>query len=145
VSVPEVQRPEKRRPVIRVVGAAIVDGGRCLLAQRGPGMSQPGLWEFPGGKVEPGEGPRSALEREIREELGLEIEVGEALGRGSADDGERRIELEVYLATATGGELRLAEHERCGWFCAEELADLSWPEADLPIVPVLERVLSASG
>lgn len=61
---------------IRVVGAVIVSGGEVLAAQRGASMSLPGLWEFPGGKVEAGEAPQAALRREIREELSVDIRVG---------------------------------------------------------------------
>lgn len=67
---------------LHVVGAAIIEHGRCLVAQRRPEMALAGLWEFPGGKVELSELPQSALEREIREELGLAIDVGPWIGRG---------------------------------------------------------------
>ncbi len=128
-------------PEIHVVGAAIVEGGRVLLTRRSPRMSLAGKWEFPGGKVEAGEAPAAALAREIREELGLEIEVGARLGRGTALHAGRRIVLEVFLARRTGGHLALVEHEEHGWFTAPELAPLDWPEADLPILPALTRTL----
>lgn len=67
---------------VHVVGAAIVSGGRCFVAQRGEEMALPFQWEFPGGKVEDGEDPEEALAREIAEELSLEIEVGDYLGCG---------------------------------------------------------------
>ena len=127
---------------VRVVGAAIVDGGRVLLTRRSPRMTLAGKWEFPGGKVEPGERPQAALAREIAEELGLEVEVGECIGSGNALEGGERIVLEVYAARVRGGELRLVEHEEHGWFGAEEIAALDWPAADLPILPALARRLS---
>lgn len=127
---------------LRVVGAAIVEAGRVLLTRRSPRMSMAGKWEFPGGKVEDGETPVAALSREVAEELGLEIEVGESIGTGRALHGDRRIVLEVYAARVTGGELRLVEHEEHGWFAAGELAALDWPEADLPILPALVRRLA---
>ena len=65
---------------VHVVGAAIMNDGRCLAAQRGPSMQMAGKWEFPGGKVEPGETPEVALTRELREELAISAEVGEWLG-----------------------------------------------------------------
>jgi UPF0271 protein len=139
--------PSWRVPAIRelhVVGAAIVERGRVLLTRRSPRMSMAGKWEFPGGKVEAGEAPAAALAREIGEELGLAVEVGERIGRGTALHDGRRIVLEVYAARAVGGELRLVEHEQHGWFAGDELARLDWPEADLPIVPALARRLAAA-
>lgn len=141
--------PERvaRVPEVHVVGAAIVEAGRVLLTRRGPSMSIPGRWEFPGGKVEVGEAPAAALAREVAEELGLAIEVARAapLGRGSALVGGRRILLEVYLARRRSNAApRLTEHDALGWFAAEELGVLDWPEADLPILPALARALVGS-
>ena len=130
---------------LEVVGAALVERGRVLLTRRSARMSMPGKWEFPGGKLEPGESARAALERECREELGLEVEVGARIGRGTAPHAGRRIVLEVYAATRLAGELRLHEHEEHGWFGPDELGGLDWPEADLPILPALERRLRDGG
>ncbi len=130
-------------PVVHVVGAAIVEAGKVLLTRRGERMSMAGKWEFPGGKLEAGESPQAALAREVSEELGLEVAVGERLGRGTSLHDGRRIELEVFVAQRLGGELRLVEHEEHGWFGAGEIAALDWPEADLPVLPALERLLRA--
>ena len=93
--------------------------------------------------MEPGEAPRSALAREIREELGVEIEVGDRLGRGRAAGRGSAIELEVYTARIVSGKVRLAEHVRCGWFRAEQIDGLDWAEADRPVLAALKRLLSA--
>jgi 8-oxo-dGTP diphosphatase len=130
-------------PTIHVVGAAILDGRTCLVAQRGGGGGGASKWEFPGGKVEPGETPRAALAREIREELRVEIEVGEWLGRGEHTDGVVAIELDVYAARIVSGDIRLAEHRRCGWFGAGQLDALDWAAADRPLLPALERLLAS--
>ncbi len=129
---------------IRVVGAAIVQGGACLVAQRSATMSEPLKWEFPGGKPEPGEDPRAALAREIREELAVEVTVGEWLGRGTSVVAGRRIELDVYLAGLVEGEVELAEHADYGWFTAGEIASLDWAAADVPVLGALEKALRAS-
>ncbi len=92
--------------------------------------------------MEPREAPRAALEREIREELAVEIEVGSWLGRGEHAGGAGAIELEVYTARIVSGEIRLAEHCRCGWFRSEEIDALDWAAADRPILPALKRLLS---
>lgn len=120
--------------VVHVVGAAIVHNGKCLVAERGPLMSLSGKWEFPGGKVELGESPESALAREISEELGLVIDVRELLGSGTARAGTKLIRLDVYAASIQGGALVLREHARAAWASAAELASFDWAEADVPSV-----------
>jgi 8-oxo-dGTP diphosphatase len=119
---------------LHVVGAAIVQGARCLIAQRGPSMTLPGKWEFPGGKVEPGESPTAALTREIAEELGLEIRVGQLFGSGSATVGTREIALDVYAASVVAGSVTLREHAQVVWASADELSGFDWADADVPCV-----------
>jgi 8-oxo-dGTP diphosphatase len=127
---------------INVVGAAIRAGRRCLVTRRGPSMSMPLKWEFPGGKVEPGESPEAALARELLEELGVVVEVGEHLGRGCASSPGREIRLDVFAATLLSGTLRLEEHSDHGWFSADELDGLDWPDADRPVLPAVKAWLS---
>lgn len=128
-------------PALHVVGAAILRSGRCLVAQRGPGMSLAGLWEFPGGKVEPRESPQRALIRELREELGVGIEVGPWLGRGESRSGAREVVLDVYAATLVAGEPQPREHAQLRWIPVDEIDTLEWPEADRPVLASLRRVL----
>ncbi len=127
--------------VIHVVGAAIFHQGRCLVALRSARMSLPLKWEFPGGKIEPGESPEAALRREVQEELGLEIEVQGFLGLGQSVHNGQSIELSVYRARFLSGDLELAEHAEARWFAASELSALDWAEADVPIVPLVEEAL----
>ena len=122
---------------VHVVGAAITQGHRCLVAQRGSRGSLAGKWEFPGGKVELGESPSAALAREISEELGLQIGVGQLLGSGTATVGGRLIALDVYAATITAGSVSLREHVQIAWATADDLANFDWAEADVPcLAPV---------
>lgn len=107
-------------------------------------MSTPLKWEFPGGKPEPGEDPRAALVREIREELGVEVTVGEWLGRGVHVDGRRRIELDVFTASIAAGRVRLAEHRAFDWFEAHQIDALDWAEADRPVLEALKERLRRS-
>lgn len=142
---PEAKEADTR--LVHVVGAAIFDAaGRCLAARRAPHVASAGYWEFPGGKVEPGEDPRRALEREIAEELSLEIAAHDFLGRGEARlAGGRHIVLDVYLARLAGSrtEPSLTDHDAIRWLThPAELAQLTWAAADLPILPALARRLA---
>lgn len=128
---------------LHVVGAAIIQGQKCLAAQRGPGRSLSGKWELPGGKVERGELPAAALAREIEEELGLRIEVGPFLATGHAMVGGRLIQLDVYAAHILSGVLTVREHARVAWLASHELGQLDWAEADIPCIPHLQRLLEA--
>lgn len=127
---------------VHVVGAAIARERKCLVAQRGPAMSLPGKWEFPGGKVEPGEAPEVALKREIAEELGLEIVVAQRLGTGTARAGGRLITLDVYGASVASGVLTLREHARAAWAGADELMRFDWADADIPCVAPVQEWLA---
>lgn len=126
---------------IHVVGIAIFEGERCLVAQRSERTSFPLCWEFPGGKVEPGEEPTDALRREIEEELGIAVGVGVWLGQGRADAGDKVIVLDVYAGTILDGTPRALEHHALRWCSAEELAELDWAEADVPIVAGVQTAL----
>ena len=137
-------RPRPRPRTIHVVGAAILEGERCLATQRDRDMENPLEWEFPGGKVKPGEDPRRALVREIREELAVEIAVGELLGATTHRQTDRIIHLAVYSATITGGRIELAEHRSYGWFGSDELDALAWSPADRPLLGPLKRRLTLS-
>ncbi|TVR48152.1 MAG: (deoxy)nucleoside triphosphate pyrophosphohydrolase [Puniceicoccaceae bacterium] len=129
---------------IDVVCALIEDGaGRILATRRPPGKAYGGLWEFPGGKVEPGETPADALRREIREELDLEIEVGaDEDAVEHHDDTGVCIRLRPFRATVRGGRLRLHEHTEFRWVLPVELDTLEWAPADRPIVARLAAGVS---
>jgi 8-oxo-dGTP diphosphatase len=131
-------------PTLHVVGAAILRDGTCLAAQRGPVMSLPLQWEFPGGKVEDGESAADALVREIKEEFGVDVDVGEFVGEGTAEVGDRHIWLEVYRARIVSGKLTVHEHAAVRWVGEDEIAELGWAEADLPVVPAVRALLAGS-
>ncbi len=129
------EAPEER---LLVVGGALIEGGRVLLTQRQPGQSLAGCWEFPGGKVEPGETPEEALEREFQEELGVAIRVQALLGTGVGRAEGIWIELSVYCVERVGGEAPGSGVDPAvGWFDASEIGSLRWPEADRPLLPAL--------
>ncbi|HEV2087110.1 MAG TPA: (deoxy)nucleoside triphosphate pyrophosphohydrolase, partial [Cryptosporangiaceae bacterium] len=129
------------RPTTTIVGAAILDGtGRVLAAERATPPDVAGRWEFPGGKVEPGESEHDALVRECEEELGVIVEVGARLGGDILLRGGRAV-LKVWLARLTAGALRAHEHSELRWLAADELDDVTWLPADAPLVVELGRVL----
>jgi len=122
-----------------VVGAAIVRDGRVLAARRTEPASVAGRWEFPGGKVEPGETEDDSLAREIQEELGLRIRV-ERWFAGAEEIGDRYL-LKVAVATIEAGEPVPAEHDQIRWLAAAELGDVDWLDADLPFLTELSHLL----
>ena len=117
-----------------VCGVIRNPAGEFLACLRPAGKHLGGLWEFPGGKVEPGESPESALIRELCEELAVVVEVGEALAPVLWTYAERTIRLLPYRCEIIGGELRAIEHERLLWCAPENFPDLAWAAADLPIL-----------
>lgn len=115
-----------------------------MATRRGPRQRYAGYYEFPGGKIELGEGPQAALARELKEELGIEARIDEWLARSTADtDDGRRVILDVYAATWTGGEMVPTEHDDVRWCDAATLPTLPWLEADVPILPVVIARLEA--
>ncbi|WP_239153577.1 (deoxy)nucleoside triphosphate pyrophosphohydrolase [Virgisporangium aliadipatigenens] len=123
-----------------IVGAAIIVDGRVLACERADPPEMAGRWEFPGGKVEPGESDVDALVRECEEELAVTVEVGERVGPDVPVRGGRL--LRVYLARLVGDqEPRLIEHSALRWLSADELDDVVWLPADAPIVAALAPLL----
>ncbi len=123
-----------------VVGAAVVHEGRVLTARRTTPPEAAGRWEFPGGKVEPDETPEAALVREVREELGCDIEVVAWL-TGEADLGRCRV-LRVALARLVGGEPVPVEHDAVAWLRADEIGDVAWLDSDRPFLAQVAAALS---
>lgn len=123
-----------------IVGAAIVRGGRVLAGARSAPSAAAGRWEFPGGKVEPGEDERDALVRECDEELGVGVEV---LSRIGADvPMVTGAVLKLYLARLVRGEPEAREHAELRWLSADELDSVDWLPADAPLAAVLPDVLA---
>jgi 8-oxo-dGTP diphosphatase len=119
---------------VAVVGAALLrdDPPRVLASRRTAPAHLSGLWEFPGGKVEPGESDEQALARELREELGVEARIEGRLG-GDLPIGATAV-LRVYLGRIVSGEPSLVDHDEHRWLTAEELDDVPW-------IPDLGRLL----
>lgn len=123
-----------------VVAGALISGGSLLVAQRDRPPELAGLWELPGGKVAAGESDAVALARELREELGVEVIVGERLGADVALTATTT--LRAYRVTQTGGELHPNDHRALRWVGAAELDALAWVPADRTWLAELVRALS---
>jgi 8-oxo-dGTP diphosphatase len=136
-SVPAARQDE--RVVVHVVGAAVVREGRVLASRRTGPAHLKGLWEFPGGKGEPGETDEQALVRELSEELGVTAVIGGRVGPELqlSDTAVMR----VYLATLVSGEPALTDHDEHRWLGADELYDVPWIPADAPALAALEPQL----
>jgi 8-oxo-dGTP diphosphatase len=137
----------RRAPdVVQVVGAAVVEGDRVLVAQRHGGPYD-GRWEFPGGKVEPGESEIAGLVRECREELGLDVApqafVGEVVLDGVVAGGPRAAStMRLWWARAVGGRADALEHAELRWVRGDELDALDWIPADRPLLPAVRTLLA---
>lgn len=124
--------------MVRVVAGAWIRDGKVLAAERGLGRADAGLWELPGGKVEPGESDADALARELAEELGVVVQVGAWLGTSRTE----RIELVAYVVAAQG-EPAATEHSALAWLGPEALDTVPWADADLPLLAPLAARLGA--
>lgn len=124
---------------IHVVGAVIFEKGKILCAQRGKNMSLPLLWEFPGGKIEKGESPDEALQREIREEMLCEITVGEQVEHTVYEYDFGIVHLTTFECNLIEGKPVLTEHEDIKWLAPNELSLLDWAPADIPAIEKLSK------
>jgi len=121
--------------MIEVTCAIIIDeNGLVLATQRSEQMKMPLKWEFPGGKVEAGESLEECLKREIQEELGILVAVGEQLLDHTHHYPDFSIRLIPFICKITSGSIELKEHLKYGWLRAEDLPELDWAEADVPIL-----------
>lgn len=128
------------RPVVLVVACALIDpDGRVLLAQRPEGKSMAGLWEFPGGKMEPGETPEAALIRELHEELGIDTWASCLAPLTFASHAYERFHLlmPLYACRKWQGTPVSREGQRLAWVKPAALRDWPMPPADLPLIPIL--------
>lgn len=125
---------------INVVAAVIMKEGRVFATQRGYGEFKDG-WEFPGGKVEAGESPEEALRREIREELEVEVNVGDLIDTIEYDYPAFHLSMKCYACTIAGGSPHLLEHEAARWLSADQLDSVSWLPADITLIPKIAGLL----
>ncbi len=135
---------ETRREVVLVAACALLDAdGRVLLARRPEGKSMAGLWEFPGGKMNPGETPEAALARELKEELGITVREQDLGPFTFASHGYEGFHLlmPLYLCTRWQGKPRPKEGQALAWVARDRLAEYPMPAADRPLIPMLRDFL----
>ena len=131
-------------PVILVVAVALVDAdGRVLLAQRPEGRPMAGLWEFPGGKVQPGEAPEAALIRELKEELGIDVSEACLAPLTFASHRYERFHLlmPLFLCRRWNGTPTAKENQKLAWVRPQKLSEYEMPPADKPLIPLLRDFL----
>jgi len=135
VALYSVEQPPR---VVEVVAAVIEDDDRFLLTRRQAGVHLAGMWEFPGGKIDAGETDRGALERELREELDVDIEVGERMFRTRHAYADRTVELSFYRCNLKSAPRPLLGQEM-RWVLRAELILLGFPPADTEFIAMLTR------
>jgi mutator protein MutT len=123
--------------IIPVVAAVIRRDGKVLIARRAPGDALAGMWEFPGGKVEPGETPEHALARELGEEFAVEAKIGDFVASRVHDYGTRRIDLMAYHASVDCADLQPLEHDAVAWVAPADLFGYPLAPADIFLVSLL--------
>ena len=124
---------DNNRP-IDVTCAIIEENGQVLAAQRGPGMTMPFKWEFPGGKINPGESAENCIIREIKEELGIEIQIKALLPPSSYAYPHLHVRLHPFVCRVSRGRIKPAEHHAIKWTGQDRLPALEWAEADVAVV-----------
>ena len=129
---------------VRVVAAVLLRQDRVYVARRSPDQKQGGLWEFPGGKVEPGEDDATALARELAEELRVSATVGPVLAENTHDYPGVRVHLVALLAKIpASAEPALVDHDAAVWATAADLGSLAWAPADVPLLSAVRAALAA--
>ena len=133
---------KKNPTTISVVAAALLAAdGKILMQQRSLAGQHGGLWEFPGGKIEPGESPRAALFRELAEELGIRIDPAQLEPVAQASDLATGVAIELFACRIWQGDPQCLDGEALGWFDWETLFSLPMPPLDLPLARALHKAL----
>lgn len=126
--------------VVEVAAAIIQKEDKIFATRRGYGEFK-GMWEFPGGKVEPGETPEEAVVREIREELETEILIDQCFVEIDYDYSDFHLHMKCYLCSIKSGDLKLLEHSEARWLTRENLDSVEWLPADVGVIERLKGII----
>ena len=128
---------------VTVTAGLIAHNGRFLIAQRRKDKSLGGFWEFPGGKIEPGETCEQCLKREIKEEFDISIDVQDFIGDLTHNYDTFQLHMSLYNASWNGqGTIRICDHEQYAWVTLQEMSQYDWAGADIPFVEMLTKNLT---
>lgn len=125
--------------MLHVTAAIIQRDGKILAARRKPGSHMAGFWEFPGGKIEPGESPEECLRRELKEELSIDVAIGSFFDESCYDYGSKQVRLLCYYVEYLRGTFSLSDHDEIKWLPVGQLLKLNWAPADIPVVKKLVK------
>ncbi|MDR3564929.1 MAG: (deoxy)nucleoside triphosphate pyrophosphohydrolase [Negativicutes bacterium] len=125
--------------MLKVTAAILTDNGKILIAQKGPNDKRANKWEFPGGKIDPGETPEQCLEREMQEEFQVQIQVGKFFAESLFSYEEGQILVMAYFCVQSGGHLTPTEHADYRWVTAQELNQFDFVPSDIPIAEKLRQ------
>ena len=129
----------KKSPILDVAAAVIGRNGTVMVARRAKGQHLEQKWEFPGGKIEENESPQECLHRELREEFGITVEVGEYIGESVFSYPEKRVRLLAYHVKLLAGDIVLTVHDMINWVKIQDLFTVDLAEADIPIALTLQK------
>ena len=136
----------KETPLLDVAAAVVSRDGSVLVARRAKGQHLEYKWEFPGGKIEENETPEACLHRELREELGVTVEIGKYIGESIFSYPVKRVRLLAYHVKLLSGDIFLTVHDRIRWVKIQDFPTVDLAEADIPISLILKRqIASQSG
>jgi len=124
--------------MIKVTAAIIIENEKVFIAKRKPPGRMPGMWEFPGGKIEDGETPEYCLMRELREELEIDVVIDDHIGTNLHRYDFYTVELMAYRANIVAGEIKLNDHADMAWVSADEIESFEFAPADLPFVEMIK-------
>ena len=130
---------------ITVTAAIMIKAGKILAARRKPDTHMAGYWEFPGGKIEKGETPEACLSRELFEEFNIVAKVGAFFGENTFDYGTKVIQLLAYRVEHVSGEFELMAHDELRWLLPDELDQVEWAPADVPLVALCKTAKLPEG
>lgn len=135
-------RKKKKKQHLDVVAALIFNAAGQVLATKCAPHKHGGGWEFPGGKIEPGESPSAAIEREIAEELGVHVRAGDVLHTVERDFPSSHLRMRCIVCVIQRGEIQLREHTDMRWLAVDELYSVDWLPADVDVLEPLARYMS---